>query len=570
MENNIPEVFQLLREPNRSGEYFYKNLNGITLTVDQKNWLCREVEKKNGERIDSIHTKIGLIKRYSLNRKFFDRNWKSYKKNGTTNGTGPPGLISMTEKLRLGRLITTNRQNGTENSEVELRNELTASVKASSKEKGKILAGYSGVSNTLYNNYVNKEFVQVRTQDMSTDARDKACKCPLMSYMWYLICFAVSGHLPPTHKWNADGSTYNFEMNTKTKLCRFKPEDELKYVAKEEITIKNNMSKGSRNKATRNSIGFAIKVMHMSSAAGEASPFVAVIAIDTLNKETNEWHCEEVVGLSYTADIGRKGYIYFAHDRAGTRDMWKHYFTNVVIPTIAQSSSAHNFNKLGEPETIPVMFSTDGEDIVIVNGYQDDLVGLFDTHNISYCRVGAGTTGIHQAGDRQYTFRETKKFVSTATRNKMEVHDQSRERNIENAFRGLVAKFPQTTATATADFRKRMTYGLLLLIKAYQRVTPDMIAKGFEVSGQSRLPDENGVTVDFDCIMAQCYTDIPKAQLELMQELTDYFVDIIKNQGTVNYHQFLEKGIQPGTTSINRDDLTHVRHWSEIINQRRL
>ncbi len=41
----------------------------------------------------------------------------------------------------------------------------------------------------------------------------------------------------------------------------------------------------------------------------------------------------------------------------------------------------------------------------------------------------------------------------------------------------------------------------------------------------------------------------------------NYFIDIVKNQGTVHYHQFMEKGIQPGTSSINHDDLTHVRNW---------
>jgi vacuolar-type H+-ATPase subunit I/STV1 len=67
--------------------------------------------------------------------------------------------------------------------------------------------------------------------------------------------------------------------------------------------------------------------------------------------------------------------------------------------------------------------------------------------------------------------------------------------------------------------------------------------------------------------MQQCYTDIPREQLELMEHSTGYFVDIIKDQGTVFYMQFIEKGIRPGATTINRDDLTHVRHWAEIINQ---
>ena len=66
-------------------------------------------------------------------------------------------------------------------------------------------------------------------------------------------------------------------------------------------------------------------------------------------------------------------------------------------------------------------------------------------------------------------------------------------------------------------------------------------------------------------MMHQCYSDISKAQLQLMKEQAPMLVDIIKQEGRITYQQLLDAGIQPGTTTINRDDLTHLRHWSEII-----
>lgn len=67
-------------------------------------------------------------------------------------------------------------------------------------------------------------------------------------------------------------------------------------------------------------------------------------------------------------------------------------------------------------------------------------------------------------------------------------------------------------------------------------------------------------------MMHQCYTDISAEQLNLMQERTPIFVDIIKEQGRITYQQFIDNCIEPGTTTIDRDSLTHIRHWSEIVN----
>eukprot|EP00602_Paraphysomonas_sp_CaronLab_P009561 CAMPEP_0185020128 /NCGR_PEP_ID=MMETSP1103-20130426/2734_1 /TAXON_ID=36769 /ORGANISM="Paraphysomonas bandaiensis, Strain Caron Lab Isolate" /LENGTH=66 /DNA_ID=CAMNT_0027550843 /DNA_START=1 /DNA_END=198 /DNA_ORIENTATION=+ len=41
--------------------------------------------------------------------------------------------------------------------------------------------------------------------------------------------------------------------------------------------------------------------------------------------------------------------------------------------------------------------------------------------------------------------------------------------------------------------------------------------------------------------------------------------EFVKLRGTVTYPEMIAQGISPGLTSINRDDLTHIRHWSEIV-----
>ncbi len=78
--------------------------------------------------------------------------------------------------------------------------------------------------------------------------------------------------------------------------------------------------------------------MQMCSAAGTTSPFVCILSIPGLGKY--DWHCEEVVGLSYTCSE-KTGFVYFAQNRCRTEDMWQHYFLKVAIPTIAESNKAY-------------------------------------------------------------------------------------------------------------------------------------------------------------------------------------------------------------------------------------
>ena len=42
--------------------------------------------------------------------------------------------------------------------------------------------------------------------------------------------------------------------------------------------------------------------------------------------------------------------------------------------------------------------------------------------------------------------------------------------------------------------------------------------------------------------------------------------ETVKLRGKVTYQEMINHGILPCATSINRDDLTHIRHLSEIVN----
>ena len=99
-------------------------------------------------------------------------------------------------------------------------------------------------------------------------------------------------------------------------------------------------------------------------------------------------------------------------------------------------------------------------------------------------------------------------------------------------------------------------------------MTRAMVINGFICCGQDCAPDPDGCKVDFYKIMHQCYTDISEEQLNVIQEMTPGLSEIVKLRGTETYQETIDGGFQLCATSINRDDLSHIRHWSEIVNHK--
>jgi hypothetical protein len=302
--------------------------------------------------------------------------------------------------------------------------------------------------------------------------------------------------------------------------------------------------------------------MQMISAAGENSDFVAVLAMKTM--VPNTWHVESVPGLSLSSHIGAKGIIYFSKTRCGTRDMWKDYFTRIVIPTIQASNAVHQPMAPDGVTPSHNMFSTDGEDIIISQCYGDDMRYLLKQSHIFYARVGAGTTGIAQACDRQVIYREIKKLIRRLLEKGIEIENRQLEHAIRQAFLRFKHTFP------TVEFGKGLqdcyVEGLVILVHCFDKtMTRDTTIRGFTCCGQDCNPDENNCTVDFQKMMNQCYTNIPSEQRMLMLEQAAGFADIVKLRGKLTYKEVTANGILPGNTTIDRDSLTHIRHWSEVV-----
>lgn len=302
----------------------------------------------------------------------------------------------------------------------------------------------------------------------------------------------------------------------------------------------------------------------MINADGYSSPLVTIVSVKEM--EPDMWHVEEVAKLAISSLPGSKGYIYFCKSRCGVREMWIDYFKRVVIPTIL---SVNRDNASLDTADMTTFFSTDGEDIVICSGYDDEVANAFNYHKIDYGRVGAATTGIHNPCDRAALIRDVKKMIISIAKKNIDVGDEALQASVKVSFANLKTKFPDISIGA--GFISNIVYGMEVIVYAYQKcMTRVGNQKAFKVCGQHVDPQRSGSgdTVCFRTMMAQCYSDIPQDQLDLMYRLRDTFSETIRLEGRVPYPDIIAAGVYPGPTTENRDNFTHVRSFSYVVSHR--
>jgi len=148
----------------------------------------------------------------------------------------------------------------------------------------------------------------------------------------------------------------------------------------------------------------------------------------------------------------------------------------------------------------------------------------------------------------------------------LEVNIENRQ--LEQAIKEAFLRFKNTFPSVVFGKGLQDCYieVLVILVHCFDKtMTRDTTIRGFTCCGQDCKPDENNCTVDFQIMMNQCYANIPADQRKLMLEQAPGFADIIKLRGKLTYGEVIANGILPGATTIDRDNLTHIRHWSEVV-----
>jgi hypothetical protein len=211
LSSSIPLCFQ----PNLShhGSFSYKNLSGKSFSFAEKEWLCREVLGRNEVRDDQDISKKGIIRRYGIYSSFFKKNLNNYLSGNMKANTGKPIGISSVETEIIKDKVFKMKQSGTpllvdEVKSINVAYQRTSMMRGSSEVP-------EMVDKRTFTKFIQSNGMAERAISGISDAQVNACKCPFMSYMWYLVNLAFANELPSTNKWNLDAITHCFEPSGK-------------------------------------------------------------------------------------------------------------------------------------------------------------------------------------------------------------------------------------------------------------------------------------------------------------------------------------------------------------------
>lgn len=134
-----------------------------------------------------------------------------------------------------------------------------------------------------------------------------------------------------------------------------------------------------------------------------------------------------------------------------------------------------------------VVLSTDGESLALEAAMDISVLNKFKESNISYVKISASTSAIHQACDRASTFLCVKAGMEYIDRNGTIIDEAPVLKNgVFEAFDGLVQKYP--TASVTKAFKDKVYHGCQKLTWVWKNkyLTEDYIKQGFSNCGQYR------------------------------------------------------------------------------------
>ena len=224
--------------PTESGPSF-RNLHGHILTAEEKLWLCKEVEGSNAQSEDSIHTKKGLIRRYNLSAYVFKNHFKNFKKYGYCLNHGGQPIVDIDGSETIKRKILEATYRNDEMTKSDLKNLLSEEAILKRRKHSLVVSpNFVSVCDKTVNRFISKNEILINNKNKhTTKAREESCSCPYVSYVWYLVCLCLSKDLPPSHKWNADATTFVFLSQQNSAGLRLSSEAELDYVDDLEVRL---------------------------------------------------------------------------------------------------------------------------------------------------------------------------------------------------------------------------------------------------------------------------------------------------------------------------------------------
>ncbi|KAJ1422137.1 hypothetical protein B484DRAFT_433068 [Ochromonadaceae sp. CCMP2298] len=516
----------------------FRSLKGVEITAEEKQFFCEELD----DSIPRLHKFLGFTSihmassRYDISRRTI-RNWVVVyldPKKSFRNTTGRPEAVGEPAMLRIKKEVELAAISSKPPSSIVLAKRITQARNDDYRGRG-LLPPIKSLDYRTVQKLKTSHNIDSLKPQILTLASERAMRCPRISHAWACVLIAFSAMLAPQYKWNTDATQIEIQDDgTGSLVCVVRDPDP-------EVDHKP-----------------------VQTTLQQSNPCVFIKC----------GRSEEVVGLSNSSDVEKKGYLVFCKKRTGCPALWHWFFMHYVAPTLRRCRE-HWELEMDDGEEMRIMLSIDSEAIILMEAYSPEVQALLRKARVDFVKGPPSATGAHQACDRASMFRNTKTTNKKLMKDLVTTFCGTLDRKLKGAFRGFAAA--NSTVSFSSDKRKKIAHRVqcLVYILTNGGCLPKKVQRSFVVCGQQReATDENDVTgagfdgsVDFDKVMGQCYTDIDGPSMQDLRARVPQMVAAICLHGEVTDVLMDQLGIPKleGEDHVVRDHLVEWRKHARSI-----
>jgi hypothetical protein len=315
---------------------------------------------------------------------------------------GKPPSIDQTGLENGTNVVKALRANGEPPNFAETARVLQAEADASPDRRG---LPRHVLSTRTYQNYFAKAKLHERKPQITSPARQKACSDFRMVYSTMVMANSYVKNINPMLLWNFDFITFVIPRRGSNQSVYIADNDD------PDVPV---------SVVEDEALPFAIKWVHLANAAGSCGPLIFIVAIDSIPPDKH--YVAEVRGLSYNNDSTQTGYLVLCHTRNATDGIYRWFLKDIVIPTV---NACRQYWNLRDEINMPLfaVVLCDGEDIVIEEVFNNDVLESFYDHDIYADKLCASTSRNTQPLDKSKCFLATKKRLQHIFKNDENVMD---------------------------------------------------------------------------------------------------------------------------------------------------
>ena len=141
--------------------------------------------------------------------------------------------------------------------------------------------------------------------------------------------------------------------------------------------------------------------------------------------------------------------------------MWRHWFTNICIPTIRNASDIYDMRD-ENGNRYRNLLSTDGEACILNEAFDKIVLENFKEASIDYLKLGPSSTSSWQPWDVCDLFRGMKSGMSKVVKEGTDIEDDLLRRSLMSYFNAFNTQYPHVSMTQC--FKNKIIYSSQLIV----------------------------------------------------------------------------------------------------------